>query len=140
MQRLSKEIREGYSEGDDIMIIADNRLIERMLKRVRQIAGEVSNEESPEYYLQCSSLVLAFELKRIAIKYNCYIQSWVTFNDACAEGYNADTRDDEDASTYCLIAAPTEPEAVVVAFLWLADRQNFTASVKKNIIKLGINS
>jgi len=138
--KVSPEIHEGYAEGNDIMVITDHELCSRIEKRVRQVAREVCTLEDPPNFMECSRLILAMYLKRIAIEYNCYIQSWVTIDDACSECYNAATRNEEDDTTYGLIAAPTEPGAVIVAFMWLSDKQNFTPQARKAMIESGMNS
>ena len=114
------------------IIIADEDLSKKIEKRVRQILGEIGKKE-PGYYDIITTHTLSVECKAIAIKYNCYIQSWMTIDDGAAECYNANTRDDEDPETYGLISAPTETQAIIVAFMWLSDRQNFASEAHKII-------
>lgn len=117
---------------DDILTVND-ALSYRIGKRVRQVLVEIF-PGSKEYYAGLNDLQLARECKRAAIKYNCFIQSWLsTPTEGCSECYNAATRDEEDDSTYGLIAAPTEAQAVIVAFMWLSDRGNFTPEAIKTI-------
>ena len=139
MESKSKQIKEAYEKGDGIMLIADAVLLTRMEKRVRQIAQEVCSMEFANSLPNMDRIELAFTLKRIAIEYNCYIRSWLTIDDADAECYNIDIYNDEDDTTYGLVAAPTEPGAVIVSFLWLSDRGNFTPAVKR-MIESGMNS
>ncbi len=114
------------------IIITDQNISKRIEKRVRQILGEIGEEESG-YYNIITTLMLSVECKAIAIKYNCYIQSWMTIDDGVAECYNASTKNKEDPETYGLISAPTETQAIIVAFMWLSDRQNFVSEAHKII-------
>lgn len=57
----------------------------------------------------------------MAYNYNCYIQSWVAgapedVNKGIAECYCASDYKEEDEDTWELVTAPTEPEAVIIAF------------------------
>ena len=103
--------------------------IQAITKRVRQIANEIDSEYINEYS-DMSLEVLAFRLKLLAYNFNCYIQSWISgapedVNKGVVECYNAEDYNEENEDTWELITAPTEPEAIIVAFKWLADKQYF---------------
>jgi len=109
---------------NDILYI-DSELADRIEKRVRQVAIEVSSVATISTIEGTSKQKLSFILKQIAIDYNCYIKSWVTFGEAHAECYNAKSYNEDNDNTYGLISAVTEENAIIAAFMWLSDRQNF---------------
>jgi hypothetical protein len=101
-----------------------------IIKRVVQIASEINPEYIKYELLDLSLDELAFRLKLIADKYNCYINSWVGGNPAdknrgIAECYMAGDYVEEDEDTWELITAESEPMAIVASFKWLADRGYF---------------
>jgi len=105
-------------------------VFERLKKRVLQIADEVSYEHSEENPLiqvlkDDSDEVIASKLKLIAIRFNCYINSWVTFYEGAAEVYEASVYDEDIDETWELISGKTEAEAVIIGFKWLADKGYF---------------
>jgi len=95
---------------------------ERIKLRVLQIAGEVSDIEVSRAE---PNEITAGKLKLIAIKYNCYMNSWVTFYECVAQVYEASVYNEDIDDTWELISGKTEAEAIIIGFKWLADKGYF---------------
>ena len=100
-------------------------ITQEIIERVRQIANEIDAGYTDEYY-DMPLEVLAFRLKLLAAKKDCYIGSWVYYPDAAAKCYSYGEYFEGDEDTWVEINADSEPEAIIIAFKWLADKQYFT--------------
>jgi len=111
---------------NDILFFDSNKS-QDIIQRSCKILEKISNID-PNILGSGPILEIAEKVKIFADKHNCVIQSWVRNNEAFAECYNAEKYDEEVNNTYGLISAPSEAEAVIIAFLWLYERDYFTNS------------
>jgi len=100
----------------NITAIKINQTVD-ITKRVRQIAAELGCEP-PSHYLSIPLGLLAIELKRIASLNECMIKSWTALD---GTGYTEIVL--PDLKIIGSFVLPTETEAIVFTFKWLADNQ-----------------